>query len=327
MNDAQEGRQRGDSGDDVPEEETEDETPARQDADLPPAAEVEEDVDKPVEDDDQKSIEEVADAMEEDMLLGEGVKKFQKDDDRPPPAEITFPASTFFNVAAIEQMMNNRCERAIWPLIGQIDGLQREIEAERQMSSILRQAIEVQKLELDAEKEARAKADAHVLTLFPPIAEQMMAHEQAISDALARSNTIAFAVDEVREMVMTKAEKTSVDQVRRDLDIECETAAARDVNTNKRIDAVDRELPKKISHRECKELVTEVDARLADAIDVVAKEAEDAVQKVATDLEEQGTFLDQKIDQVNKKIPPIITKHEELKTFVDTIPPRVEELE
>ena len=53
-----------------------------------------------------------------------------------------------------------------------------------------------------------------VLTLFPPIAEQMMAHEQAINDALARNNTIAFAVDEVREMVMTKAEKTSVDQAR-----------------------------------------------------------------------------------------------------------------
>merc|ERR1719498_1187687 len=231
----------------------------------------------------------------------------------PPPAEITFPASTFFNVSAIERMMNNRCERAVWPLIGQINACQKEIEAERQMSAILRQAIEVQKLELDAEKEARAKADAHVLTLFPPIAEQMMAHEQAISDALARNNTIAFAVDEVREMVMTKAEKTSVDQVRRDLDIECETAAARDVNTNKRIDGVDRELPKKISHRECKELVTEVDARLADAIDTVQKEADEAVKKVETDLEEQGTFLSHKIDQVKVMIPPIIVKQDELK--------------
>merc|ERR1719498_108355 len=245
----------------------------------------------------------------------------------PPPAEITFPASTFFNVSAIEQMMNNRCERIIWPLVGQINACQKEIEAERQMTSILRQAIEVQKLELDAEKEARAKADAHVLTLFPPIAEQMMAHEQAINDALARNNTIAFAVDEVREMVMTKAEKTSVDQVRRDLDIECETAAARDVNTNKRIDAVDRELPKKISHRECKELVTEVDARLADAIDVVAKEADEAVKKLEVDLEEQGTFLNQKIDQVKATIPPIIVKHDALQAFVDTLPPKIEELE
>merc|ERR1719498_1408985 len=245
----------------------------------------------------------------------------------PPPAEITFPASTFFNVSAIEQMMNNRCERAIWPLVGQISALEKEIENERSRTAYLQQALEVQKLEIEAEKEARAKADAHVLTLFPPIAEQMMAHEQAISDALARSNTIAFAVDEVREMVLTKAEKTSVDQVRRDLDIECETSAARDVNTNKRIDAVDRELPKKISHRECKELVTEVDARLADAIDVVAKEADEAVKKVEVDLEEQGTFLSQKIDQVKVTIPPIIVKHDALQAFVDTLPPKIEELE
>merc|ERR1719160_58587 len=153
----------------------------------------------------------------------------------------------------------------------------------------------------------------------------MMAHEQAINDALARNNTIAFAVDEVREMVMTKAEKTSVDQVRRDLDIECETAAARDVNTNKRIDVIDRELPKKISHRECKELIVEVDTRLAEAIDVVDAAYQEADKKIADELEDQGDFLTKKIDAVKILIPPINVKFDALKTFVDTLPPKIAE--
>jgi len=306
--------------------------------DLGPAPEVEEaEGAKPEEDDaagaglddedlEKKSIDEMADAAEQDLLLGEGGKLARPEARVGPPPPISFPASAFLNVLAFEQLVENRCENAVFPLLSRLDQCEAEILYERTLANKMRENIEVLKLELNAEKEARAKADAHVLTLFPPIAEEIQICQAGITDALNRVQTVSEAVDEVREMVTTKAEKSALDQLRRDCDRESELNQTRFLENDNRVAEIERQLPAFASKRELKELVSEVDTRLSESIDVVAQDAATATQAVQDDLDEQVSFLKNLVEQVRSKIPPIEKKAEDLKDYVDTIPPKIEDL-
>merc|ERR1719409_2581372 len=119
----------------------------------------------------------------------------------------------------------------MYPLEVRIDQAERELEAERQISMNLRDAIKALRMELLAEKDERAAMDEDILQMFPPLEE---------------------GIATLETQIITKAEKSSVELVRRALDVETELTATKFLEHNKRMDAQDKEIVLKISHREAK---------------------------------------------------------------------------
>jgi len=268
------------------------------------------------------------DALEQHFVLGDMVEHLPRGEKIPePPPPLMLQASAFLNVGAFEQLVENRCVNLMYPLEVRIDQCERELEQERAISMNLRDAIKALRAELLAEKDERAAMDDEIINMFPPLEEDIRFLQEAQQDTMRRCDKMEPQFDEIRATIVTKAEKSSVEQVRRALDVETELNATKFSEVTKRFEGIEHEVSLKISHREAKEMFVQVGERFEEQMLAIQEEARVTSAKIAKDLEDETQLLRTMIDTTKAQIPPIIKDHKILHEQVQTIPPRIDTLD